>query len=261
MKNIIRSVILLSLLLDYDLFSQSSSIHLVTTNPAGTNTISVINNGGGYSVTTTASSQLQSDFRFYNIDANTHTYNVLRKIITLNSQGTATASTFFCVGATCLPPNANTLSNSGDYITLSTDSFDKFIIYFDEISTVGYSEVYYKIFDVNNSNDTLSFTIYYNPLLNGINEATNPLENIFVYPIPADDYINIQAKVNYPTDIDIFITNILGRNVIRQHLNVSDNLFKKQINISALSEGIYFLIVKTNDSNQKIFTKKIIVNK
>lgn len=239
--------------------SAQNSIYLVTTNNAGTSTISVIGNGGGYSVTTTPSTETQNKFRFYNISANTYTYNVLRTIKVLNSQGTATASTFFCVGATCLPPNANTLS-PGDYITLSPNAYDQLITYFDEISAVGYSEVYYKIFNANDPNDTLSFTIYYNPSLS-VRENVGVLENISVYPIPADENINIYAHVNYPTSINISFSNILGQKIMQQDVNISSGVFRKQINVSSLPEGIYFLVISSSYSHEKIYTKRIIVNR
>lgn len=235
-----------------------NSIYLVTTNQAGTSTISVISNGGSFTTTTTPSTQVSSKFRFYNISSNTYTYNVLRTIKTLHAQGSNTASTFFCVGATCLPPSANTLTNPADYIVLSSGSFDQLIVYLDEISTVGYSEVYYKIFNVNNPDDTLSFTMYYNPTL-GITENAPLIDNIHIYPIPAQNNISIYAKVNSTLDLNISITNILGQKLFQQNIHAIENTFKKNINISSFPTGIYILNIEDASSHRHLYTKKLII--
>ncbi|MCX7729299.1 MAG: T9SS type A sorting domain-containing protein [Bacteroidia bacterium] len=256
-----KKLFLFSYLIIGTYLCSQNSIHLVSTNPAGTSTISVINNGGGFTVTTTpSSSDVPSKFRFYNTSSSaTFTYNVLRTIRNINNQGVNTATTYFCVGATCLPPNANTLTNPGDYIVLSPGSYDAFIAYFSELSTIGYSEVYYKIFNINNPNDTLGFTMYYNPSLNSVKESQNVLENITIFPIPAKDNINIHAKFNSPLPISISIYNILGQKIIHQHYNYSELYLKKNMDVSFLPSGIYFLKIDNLISGQNIFTKKIII--
>ncbi|GIV26750.1 MAG: hypothetical protein KatS3mg027_0564 [Bacteroidia bacterium] len=239
-----------------------SSIHLVTTNPAGTSTIAVINNGGGYSVTTTANTNdIPSKFRFYNIDANnTYTYNVLRTIKILNAQGSATASTYFCVGATCLPPAANTLTNPGDYIVINPDTFDIFITYFNEISTIGYSEVYYKIFNVNNPNDTLSFTMYYNPALS-VKNIDVFFENLTVSPMPAKERILIQANVNSSMNINVNLANVLGQTFLNFSEKINEGFYKKHIDVSNLPEGVYFLTIQANGLRSSKISKKIIITR
>lgn len=240
------------------LYSQNS-IHLVSTNPAGTTTLSVINNGGSYTVTTTASSSdVPTKFRFYNTSAtSTFTYNVLRTIKTLNTQGVNTATTYFCVGATCLPPSANTLTNPGDYIVLATGAYDALITYFSELSTVGYSEVYYKIFNVNNPNDTLGFTIYYNPTLS-VKENETIVENLNLFPLPAKDFITLTAKIARPANLSVSIYNLLGQKVYHQNIPATTDLsFKNTMDISKFTPGMYFL--KIDIGGQPITTKKFIV--
>ncbi len=240
------------------LYSQNS-IHLVSTNPAGTTTLSVINNGGSYTVTTTpSSSDVPTKFRFYNTSTtSTYTYNVLRNIKTINTQGVNTATTYFCVGATCLPPSANTLTNPNDYIVLSPGSYDAFITYFSELSTVGYSEVYYKIFNVNNPTDTLGFTIYYNPTLS-VKENENIVENLNLFPLPAKDFITLTVKVIRPVNLSIFIYNILGQKVYHQNIPVLTDLsFKNTIDLSKFTSGVYFL--KIDIANHSTITKKFII--
>lgn len=246
--------------LNFYYFAQSS-IHLVTTNAAGTSTISVIGNGGGYTVTTSPNTtDIPARFRFYNTDAtNTYTYNILRTIKVLNTQGTFTAETYFCAGATCLPPTANTLS-SGDYIILTPGNSERIITYFNEINPIGYSEVYYKIFNVNNPNDTLGFTIYYNPSLNSVSENNSIVEDISIYPIPAKENIFIHLKSHFPLDATLSITNILGQTVLKQQVKIKDGFNSKTLDVSSLPNGVYFVLLNSTNYS-KTFTQKIIINR
>lgn len=259
MKHFSICLLLLSTIL---IINAQNSIHLVTTNPSETSTISVINNGGGYSITTTANtSDVPTKFRFYNIDANnTYTYNVLRTIKALNTQGTATASTYFCVGSTCLPPTANTLTNPADYIVLSPGSSDKLITYFNEISPIGYSEVYYKIFNVNNPNDSLSFTIFYNSALS-VKNLNSDLENLIISPVPAKDHLSIQSHINAPMEFKFVLFNILGQTILNYSEKVKEGFYNKQLDISSLPEGLYFLTIQSDKMSNLKVSKKIIISR
>ncbi|GAB4451379.1 MAG: hypothetical protein OHK0036_11790 [Bacteroidia bacterium] len=243
----------------YIIYAQNS-IHLVSTNNAGTATISVIPNGGGFTITTTPSSyDVPAKFRFYNTSStDTYTYNVIRNIHTINTQGVNTATTYFCVGATCLPPTANSLTPA-DYITLSPGNYDALIAYFSELSTLGYSEVSYKIYNVNNPADSLRFTIYYNPSLSSVKENNIAIDNLSFYPNPVQNSLNITAKVNMPMSINISLFNILGNEVHQQTMNLNNGYFKKTIDVSNLPSGIYFLKINNTQTGQNIVTKKIIV--
>lgn len=243
------------------LLPSQNSIYLVSTNNAGTSTISVIPNGGGFTLTTTPSSyDVPSKFRFYNVDnVNTYTYNAIRQIKVINTQGVNTATTYFCIGATCLPPSANTLNNPGDYVVLSPGAYDAFIAYFSELPVIGYSEVYYKIFNVNNPNDTLSFTMYYNPSLSSVKEASNVIENFNLFPNPAKSHITISGRINYVVPVSVSIYNILGQKLFQQNYYLDELNFKKNVDISSLSSGIYFLKMDNLVSGQSIVAKKIVV--
>lgn len=258
-KNYILIGVLICILSFY--YFAQNSIHLVTTNAAGTSTISVIGNGGGYSVTTSPNtSDIPSYFKFYNIDVtNTYTYNILRTIKTLNSQASLSAETYFCAGSTCLPPAANSLS-SADYIILAPGGGERIITYFNEINPIGYSEVYYKIFNVNNSNDTLGFTIYYNPSLNSVFENNSIIEDISIYPIPAKENIIIHLKSHFPLDATLSITNILGQTVWKQQFKIKDGFNSKMLDVSSLPNGIYFVLLNSA-MDSKTLRQKVIIKR
>ena len=77
--------------------------------------------------------------------------------------------------------------------------------------------------------------------------------NILVYPIPAQDKI----QIDFPSDLnilqdDIKIYDILGK---EQSFYINDNSIFYVLDISNLKEGVYFLKIKIDS---KIITKKII---
>ncbi len=252
MKKILFGIILLPLI-----SISQNSIFLATLNNAATATISPMPNGSTYTVLTTVGAEIVSKFRFFNTSSsNTYTYNAIRTVKQLN----ASASTFFCVGATCLPPTGNTLTNPGDLIVLTPGANSDFITYLDESPTAtGYSEVYYKIFNTTNPNDTLSITVIYNPSLASVKENKSVFESINVYPQPSQNFINIKSRLNIPIESAcIRITNILGANVLQQTIHPNDLKIEKSIDISDLETGIYFLTIQ---SDKYSITKKIIISK
>ena len=88
-----------------------------------------------------------------------------------------------------------------------------------------------------------------------INIAINNIENTLnyiIYPNPADQFINIENN-NQP--ITYFkITNVTGQIIYSANKINADNLTK--INISGLSNGVYYLSATIND---QIIANKFIV--
>ena len=80
------------------------------------------------------------------------------------------------------------------------------------------------------------------------NESFN-LDAISIYPNPSNDFINIQVGHNENRMESIEITDILGKKVF-------ETKFENRINISNLTQGVYFITLITNENEE--FTKKII---
>jgi len=78
----------------------------------------------------------------------------------------------------------------------------------------------------------------------------NALNNVIIYPNPANEVLNIKNAEN--SDIEIY--DLLGRAIVSKS-NISLN---EQINVSSLTTGTY--IIKITNNNQ-VKTKKFIVNK
>lgn len=70
-------------------------------------------------------------------------------------------------------------------------------------------------------------------------------ENIKLYPNPTTGTINIYDEQNDLTDTELEITNPLGQIVL-------DIPFSSQIDISALSKGLYYLTIKSNSIQKTI---------
>jgi len=82
----------------------------------------------------------------------------------------------------------------------------------------------------------------------GIKPLTNNNKEITVYPNPANDRINVTSGSG--KIILICICNMLGKEMI--------STTEKEIDVSNLPEGVYFMLVKTSES---LFTKKVIIQR
>ena len=82
----------------------------------------------------------------------------------------------------------------------------------------------------------------------GINEqeAINPMTSTRVYPNPASDVLNIEVNASQASEMNISVYNIMGQNVMNQNVNVTTGMNTRNINISELNSGIYFVTVKAN---------------
>jgi hypothetical protein len=83
----------------------------------------------------------------------------------------------------------------------------------------------------------------------GVNQ--NVIANFNVYPNPANGFINIDSKNEKIVSVDVI--NVLGKIVISK----KDSSIN-QLNMSNLSEGVYFMKIKSDKNN--IMTKRLIIN-
>lgn len=83
-------------------------------------------------------------------------------------------------------------------------------------------------------------------------------QSIGLYPIPANDYTIIAAKLNTSTTVDLYITDMSGR-VVYQKLGEKLQAGQQEIriNTSAFAEGNYAVLVKTplGNLNEKLTVK------
>lgn len=86
----------------------------------------------------------------------------------------------------------------------------------------------------------------------GVNEMTSIENNFLVYPNPANDKFYIKNYSN--SQFEIMIYDQIGKMVAQQNLNGFINF----VNISNLSNGIYFVVLKQNHLN---VTKKLSIQR
>jgi len=77
-------------------------------------------------------------------------------------------------------------------------------------------------------------------------EAVNPMTSARVYPNPASDELFIEVNASQNSDMSISVYNIMGQKVMEQNATVSTGINRPSINVSNLTDGIYFVTVKAN---------------
>jgi len=145
-------------------------------------------------------------------------------------------------------PNQNGIYKVGNTTTNGTGSLVGTVAYigtatsFDEPYVAG---TFYKIYAVDKAFN------YSNELMvsdANLSVAENSISELKIYPNPATDFISIESNIANITSVEIF--NILGKRVHSQN-----GLINNEINISALSNGMYLLKIT---SDGRSITRKII---
>ena len=78
-------------------------------------------------------------------------------------------------------------------------------------------------------------------------------QNFNIFPNPVKDELFIRTE-NGKLPTQLYITNMLGQRIFSKSINSKNDL---NLNVSGLSNGMYFLSLKSNQSNQTIkFLKK-----
>ena len=243
--------------------AQGPSLEAWVVDAAGTTTLLSIPNGavisGGI---TTPSLTTEIKVKFKNISATTNTYSVIRTDIMVN----AGAAPSFCFGdiGTCYSTWALE-ANVGDYSQLAPGAESapgkQLVTDLLEGTSVGYSEVYYKLFNVATGKtgaDTLSFTIKYN-MLAGVHEHRSILANVSnVYPNPSSGNTYVTVVLTDETNVKVQVYSTLGTlvyNGSEQHLSGKNNL---SIDCTNLNSGLYFVTVTAGNSK---VTKRLVLNK
>ncbi|OFY17810.1 MAG: hypothetical protein A2X02_00585 [Bacteroidetes bacterium GWF2_29_10] len=80
------------------------------------------------------------------------------------------------------------------------------------------------------------------------------ISNLHIYPIPANQFINVEFSFSDATPKAITINDISGRIVYSQDLNQTIKEQKHQINVSQFNNGVYFINIKTDkgDINKRV---------
>jgi len=116
----------------------------------------------------------------------------------------------------------------------------------------------YKIFNINNPNDTLAFKVEYNTFDVGFKNIENKALVSELYPNP-NNGSSILFDLNRDEDLKFQVYNSLGTLVYSsntQKYNAGKN--KLGLDGSALNNGIYFVSIISNSGKA---TKRLIINR
>ena len=98
--------------------------------------------------------------------------------------------------------------------------------------------------------DTLPIVV---DMLSGIKDVL-AANDISVYPVPADDILNINVEFKKTVNAELFITDKMGRKIKTIANLHQKNAYSTKVDVSGLPAGIYFLNIKTNKG---IMSRKI----
>ena len=119
------------------------------------------------------------------------------------------------------------------------------------------SSMYYWSVRAYNGNDTCDWAENYsfNTMSVGINELEN-VKDVTVYPNPVINSVTIEFVVQDNALLQLSVSNILGKTIIEENIDVMPGSFKKSFDVSELNSGIYFIVIKQGDQN---IAKKFVI--
>jgi hypothetical protein len=91
----------------------------------------------------------------------------------------------------------------------------------------------------------------------GINEP-GEIPGVSIYPNPANNFLFVQMKENTNNDLEMIITDLLGKPVMEETFHYMAAGKAKPLDVSGLSKGIY--MIRLTDGN-KIMTRKLIITR
>ena len=83
----------------------------------------------------------------------------------------------------------------------------------------------------------------------GINEQEE-INSINIYPNPTQDIATLQIAAITAEEIEISITDILGKTIYQQKRVINSGLNTVEINVSSIESGMYVVNIKTKDKRQ-----------
>jgi len=108
---------------------------------------------------------------------------------------------------------------------------------------------------------TSKFATPYVVSVNEVQNSISKIENLFIYPNPANDYTKVQFNLPVGNhDVNMIIMDITGKIITSQNtrINSTGNNLEMEINTQNLNAGIYIIQIRTNDF---VKTGKLIIAK
>lgn len=260
------------------LLAQNYSVYQVN-NSQMINTATLTNGyimAQGTAASTSTASPSISTFKvkLVNNTASTLTLSVIRRVIynnpalKLDGAGNLPDS-YFCYGFQCFPSNVGS-PGSGDYCVLgasgstvspydnSRDNGTPFVIDLAEGLVQGKYFINYTVYNVNNINDSVCFTVKYNEFLS-VQENTDVIEAIGnLYPNPSTNNAQLSIVLKQESPVKIQVFNNLGSLVYNGNEQKLSGKNKLSVDCTNFTSGLYFVTVTAGDSK---ITKRLVINK
>ncbi len=105
----------------------------------------------------------------------------------------------------------------------------------------------------NESVDNIDFKVDENTIsVTGIEEASNLVSKLSLYPNPASDRISISFESLETTEASISIINHFGQEVMVQTIDITNGANQANIQLENLSDGVYFATIMINGQIEKV---------
>jgi hypothetical protein len=88
--------------------------------------------------------------------------------------------------------------------------------------------------------------------------STDP-NNAFVYPNPANNFVNVQFELNTPMDVTISLVDLNGRKVKSQDFSLTNGKQQVKIDLQEVNEGQYLVVIA--QGNNSVYSKRIVVKR
>ncbi|NOX47578.1 MAG: T9SS type A sorting domain-containing protein [Chlorobi bacterium] len=93
----------------------------------------------------------------------------------------------------------------------------------------------------NNRNPFIDHPEYVNAIWNPVSVQDNTLEEnaVIIFPLPADNYLNIQFDIPVLSSLSLTITDLLGKTVLSETVSIDGDIVKADL--TSIPNGLYIL--------------------
>ena len=81
-----------------------------------------------------------------------------------------------------------------------------------------------------------------------VEEIEGNISNLVVAPNPAKDEVNVYYSMSLAANATLEIMNVTGQVMLSQEVFASDTMNRVPVDISTLSEGVYYVVLRSGDS-------------
>lgn len=96
----------------------------------------------------------------------------------------------------------------------------------------------------------------------GVHETNDLITKIMLYPNPAGNKVWIEFDLSLDADVEVDWYNVVGELIKTNHFDgLAKGIYRRELKISALSNGVYTLKIMVNGRNSTNFYHKLVISK